>query len=166
MARRRTHRRRHHSRRRIGAIKAGSAIKKVAGIAAGVFAGRLIVTKVASTMDPKIANAIPLVVGFFVPKFLKGDIGEGIGDGLIAAGTLGLLQNLNVVSGIGYASPGQSAFVRTGANMYNPHTARTVGAPQRYPTSTPQPGIMNRAVGTLNGMPRKTLTRLGALLEE
>lgn len=158
--RRHSSKRRHH---RVGAIHAGSAIKKVAGIAAGVFAGRLIATKLGATMNPKLTAAIPIVAGIFVPRFIKSDLGQGLGDGLIAVGTLGLLQQFNVVTGIGYITPGTAALNRTGHNMYNPATAKTVGAANRM--GAPRPGL-NRAVGTLNGIPKSTLTKLGALLEE
>ena len=168
---RKHHRRKTHHRRRVGASKGmGSAIKKIGGIAAGAFAARLVVTKLGATMNPKIANAIPIVLGVLVPRFIKSDIGQGIGDGLIAVGVLGELQQFNVVSGIGYMAPGVAALTHTGATGYNPETARTVGTRAGYRMGDPgtRPFI-NQAVGRVNGlgsMKKSTLTRLGALLED
>lgn len=157
MARRK---RRHHShrRRRVGATATGmkGALTKVAGIAAGVFIGRLATTKLAATLDPKIMGLVLVVGGVMVPRFIKSPIGQGIGDGLAATGVLSALQGFGVV---GYPAPGSYTTVRTGDNGYNPAMAKTVGA------GTPRQ-IMKSTVGMLNGIPKGTLQQIGALFEE
>lgn len=157
MARRK---RRHHShrRRRVGAATGmKGALTKVAGIAAGVFAGRLVTTKLAASLDPKIVGLVLVVGGVMVPRFIKSDIGQGIGDGLAATGVLSALQGFGV---IGYPAPGSYTTVRTGENGYNPAMAKTVGAggPRQ---------IMKSTVGSaLNGIPKNQLNIIGALFEE
>jgi hypothetical protein len=160
MARRKHHRRR-HSRRRISGVSAKGALMKVAGIGAGIFAGRMLTTKLGATLNPKISGAIAIVAGIMLPKYLKSDLGSGVGDGLIAAGVLAELQSFNVLSGIG-ALPmtppvGQYAAITTG-NQYNSQTAKAVGADGRP--------IMRQAVGYLNGLPQRELNIIGALIEE
>jgi hypothetical protein len=153
-ARRRKHRT--HRRSRVGAVNMKSALMKVAGIGAGVFAGRLLQTKLAATLSPKILGAVTIVAGVMIPKYIKSDLGQGLGDGLISAGILSELQSFGVISGIGYVTPGTNALANTGANGYNGN-ARTVGAPRQ---------IMKSTVGHLNGVPMSELQKIGALFEE
>lgn len=92
MARRRkTHKRRRHSRR-MGAIgKAGI------GQALGIVAGAVIGKKVAGMLpigDERIKNAAVLAIGVFFPNLVKGDIGKALGNGMIAAGGAGLVGNI------------------------------------------------------------------------
>lgn len=157
-------RRSHHSRRRrsrVGAVNMKSALMKVAGIGAGVFAGRLIQTKLSATLSPAILGGVTIVAGVMIPKYIKSDLGQGLGDGLVASGILAELQNFGVISGIGYAPPGAYAMTATGANGYNANTAKTVGAP-----NYPQRQIMKSTVGYLNGVPNSELNKIGALFEE
>jgi hypothetical protein len=158
MARRK---RRHHStsrRRRVGAVNMKSALMKVAGIGAGVFAGRLLTTKLSATLSPAILGGVTILAGVMVPKYIKSDLGQGLGDGLVAVGVLAELQNFGLLSGIGYAPPGSNAAIRTGGNGYNPNTVKTVGANPRQ--------IMKSTVGYLNGIPPSELNKIGALFEE
>lgn len=156
---RRKHRRHSSRRRRVGAATGmKGALTKVAGIAAGVFAGRLVSTKLAASMDPKIVGLVLVVGGVMVPRFIKSDIGQGIGDGLSATGVLSVLTGFGVISGSNVLPPGQTATIRTGDNGYNAANARTVGAGPRQ--------IMKSTVGMLNGIPRGTLHQIGALFEE
>jgi hypothetical protein len=154
---RRVHHRSHRRRSRIGAVNMKSALMKVAGIGAGVFAGRLLQTKLAATLSPKILGAVTIVAGVLVPKYIKSDLGQGLGDGLISAGILSELQSFGVIAGIGYAPPGTTAMVNTGANGYT-GSARTVGGDGRQ--------IMKSTVGHLNGIPMGELQKIGALFEE
>lgn len=158
MARKR-HRRSHSRRRRVSGVGMKGVIVKVAGIGAGIFAGRLLQTKVAPTLSPKIKGALLIGLGYMVPKYLKGDFGNGLADGLMSAGILAELQSFNVIAGIGYANPGTSALTNTGGNGYNSRNASTVGADGR--------GILRSTVGNaLNGVNEMTSMALGALIEE
>lgn len=154
--------RRHHSRR-MGALNVKSALMDVAGIGAGIFAGRLLQTKLATTVSPKISGAVAIVAGIMLPKYMKSALGQGIGNGLIASGVLAELQSFGVVSGIGYAPPGSTILTATGANGYNPGSARTVG---RNAGLGDGRQIMKSTVGHLNGVPLSELHKIGALFEE
>lgn len=158
MARRKHHRRR-YSRRRISGVGAKGVLMKIAGVGVGIFAGRMITSKLGATVNPKIASAIPVIAGIFVPKYLRSDLGAGIGDGLIAAGVLGELQAFNVLSGIGAVPPpGAYANLNTAAgNNYDARTAKAVGDGRP---------IMRSTVGMMNGIPTGELMTIGALMEE
>ena len=158
MAKRKNHRRSHTRRRRVSGVGMKGVLVKVAGIGAGIFAGRLVSTKLTS-LNPKISGAIVIAAGVLLPKYLKGDFGSGMGDGLISAGVLAELQSFNVISGIGYATPGNSALTNTGANGYRPSTARTVGDAGR-------PIMRSTVGGALNGIPKSMMNAIGALYEE
>lgn len=167
MARRKSHRRRTH-RRRISGVNVKGVLSKVAGIGVGIFAGRMLTTKLGATMSPKITGAIAILAGAMLPKYMKSEIGQGIGDGLVAAGVLAELQSFNVITGIGAMPgsaqvPGMSANVSTG-NNYNARTARAVGYQQNIGGET-RP-IMRQAVGYMNGIPEDELRTIGALMEE
>lgn len=148
-------RRRTSRRRRVSGVSSnlGSAAKKIAGIAGGAFLARIVATKLAPTMNPKIIAGVTVVAGVFLPRFIKGEIGEGVGDGLTAVGVLALLQSLGVVSGIGSA-PRIPINTRL-PNGYNSATARTVGASGKP--------FLNRAVGNTKTN-RATAEMMGALL--
>lgn len=165
MARKKTHRRRSHTRRRISGVNAKGIISKVAGIGVGIFAGRMLTTKLGATLSPKISGAIAILAGAMLPRYMKSEIGAGIGDGLVAAGVLAELQSFNVIAGIGAIDlnniPGDYASISTG-NNYNSKKASAVGDPGRP--------IMRQAVGYMNGfnpgMSEQELRTIGALIEE
>lgn len=153
---RRKHRRHRTHRRRVGAASGLKGVAmQVAGIAAGVFVGRLATTKLASTVSPKISGLVLIVAGAYLPKFMKSQIGEGIGNGLVATGSLALLQNFGVITGIGAMPPGQAATTQT-SNVFAPgmKNMRVVGA------SRP---ALNTAI---SGLGKINVNRLGALMEE
>ena len=92
MARKRkSHKRRSSRRRRIGAVGKTN-IGAIAGLIAGAVAGRWVAK---SSMVPiendKIKNAAVVALGAFLPKFWKGEISKAIGNGMIAAGGVGLV---------------------------------------------------------------------------
>lgn len=161
MAHKKKHtRRRHTHRRRVsGTGSAKGVLMKVAGVGAGIFAGRMLTTKLGATMNPKISGAVAILAGVFIPKYLKSELGQGIGDGLVAAGVLAELQSFNVLAGIGAAPPpGAFAQLNTGSN-YNAKKAVTVGA-------SPGRSFVKASVGgsSMNGF--KELKMLGALMED
>lgn len=78
-------------RRRIGAVGKGN-LMSAAGIIAGAVAARMIVKKVLSNMDERIKNAAVVAIGaLVVPRFIKSDMGKALGNGMIAAGGVGLV---------------------------------------------------------------------------
>lgn len=148
----RTTRRRHH---RMGAVSAKGMATKVLSVAAGAFVGRTLqnmATKSLTTVSPKIVGLGVIVIGAMVPKFLKGDMGQGLGDGILAIGTISTLQQFGVISGIGYM-PGRVP-MRVNMGAYNPNSkaigkynpnARAVGANRPY--------VRSNVAGPMNMMP-------------
>jgi hypothetical protein len=61
----------------------------------------LVAKKVLPNVDEKIKNVGVVAVGFLLPKFMKSEIGKSIGNGMIAAGGLGLAASfLPAISGV------------------------------------------------------------------
>jgi hypothetical protein len=91
MAKKRHHKKKHTKRRsRIGAAPKGM-LTSILGIAAGAVVGRMVAKKLLPNVDEKIKNAGVIVLGAMVmPKVLKSDLGRAIGNGMIAAGGVGL----------------------------------------------------------------------------
>jgi hypothetical protein len=93
------HKRRRHSR--VGAIGKGGSLMSSIGIIAGAVAGRLVVKTVLPNTSDKIKNAGVLALGFVLPKFIKSDMGKSIGQGMIAAGGIGLVSSvLPAIAGV------------------------------------------------------------------
>ena len=101
MARRKKSRKVSRRRRRIGAIGKGFAMDAL-GLVAGAAAGRILTSsgKILPNLDPKLKSAAVVAIGAFFPKFVKGALGKSIGDGMVAAGGLGLLQATNILGAI------------------------------------------------------------------
>jgi len=125
-----TRRRRSH---RMGAVNLKSVGMKIAGIAAGAFADSLI-KKNFTTLDPKLVGVGEIGLGILLPRFIKGDIGEGLSDGLIASGTFNLLKSFKVISGVG-AMP-IPARVPLRNNAYSPNAPAIGAAGRPYLTDT------------------------------
>lgn len=89
------------SRRKVGAI-GKSFVMDALGLVAGAAAARVLTgsPKILPNLDPKLKSAGVIAIGAFFPKVLKGSLGKSIGDGMIAAGGLGLLQATNVLGAI------------------------------------------------------------------
>lgn len=89
-------------RRRIGAVGKNNLMSAV-GIIAGAVAARLVVKKVLPNMDERIKNAGVVAIGALVlPRFMKSDMGKAIGNGMIAAGGVGLVGSfLPALAGTG-----------------------------------------------------------------
>ena len=100
MAKRKTHRRKTGHHRRMSGVK-GGAIMEVIAIAGGAIAAKFIIKSLAGKMNDKMLNGIVLAGGVFLPKFVKGDFGKGLGAGMIAAGSVGMLNSFGVLQGIG-----------------------------------------------------------------
>ena len=100
MAKRRKKAHTKRRRSRVGAVPKGSIMASV-GLIAGAVAGRLVVKNVLPNMDDKIKNVGVVAVGFLLPKFMKSEMGKSIGNGMIAAGGLGLAGSfLPAIAGV------------------------------------------------------------------
>jgi hypothetical protein len=79
-----------------------SFLMDAAGLVAGAVGARILTSspKILPNLDPKIKSAGVIALGVFFPKFVKGSLGKSIGDGMVAAGGLGLLQATNVLGAI------------------------------------------------------------------
>ncbi len=148
-----THPARRRRSHRMGAVNLQSVGMKVAGIAVSAFADNL-ARKNFTSLSPKILAAAELVAGVMVPRFVKGPMGEGLSDGLIAVGTIGLLKQFSVISGVG-ATP-MPARVPLRRNAYPP------GAPAIGAAGRP---FLNENVGEMPFMDEEMMT-MGALLYE
>lgn len=106
MARRKTHHKKHTTRRRkrshmsgIGGMGEG-----ILAVAAGVVAGKAITKFAGASLNPKIMAAAQIAGGIFLPKMVKGNFGQGMGAGLIANGTGQLMSSMGILSGLGMDS--------------------------------------------------------------
>jgi hypothetical protein len=85
--------------RRMGAVK--NQLMDAVTLTAGAVAGTIVASKLFPNIDEKIKNAAVIGIGaFLMPKVLKGAIGQNLGNGMIAAGGLGLLKSFNVIGAV------------------------------------------------------------------
>ena len=95
-----------YRRRRMSGVGAmGSQITGALYTIAGAVAAGAVTKFLPATMNEKLKAAVPVVVGIMLPKYLKGNVGAGIGAGMVATGGLKLVQSFGILSGIagGYA---------------------------------------------------------------
>ena len=122
MARKKTHKKpvQHRRRRRMGGIGAvkGSAMTAVYAVA-GAAAAQLLGKVLPSTLDSRITAAAPVVIGLFLPKVIKGPVGQGLATGMIAVGGLKLVQSFGVLNGIGNLAANVDYSVPLVGAMYN-----------------------------------------------
>lgn len=153
MATKKSKKRRHpkaRRRHRMGDINVRSVGLRVAGIAVSAFADNL-ARKNFTSLSPLTLGVIEVGAGVLVPKFIKSDLGVGIGDGLVAVGTIALLKNFNVISGVGaVTNHGKKVPIRM--NGYNPNAPAVGAAGRPYLTQT------------VGGMPSMEQQMMGALL--
>lgn len=95
---------RRRSGRKMGAIGKGF-IMDAAGLVVGAAAARVLTSspKILPNIDAKLKSAGVIAIGAFFPKLLKGSFGKSVGDGMVAAGGLGLLQATNILGAIDQA---------------------------------------------------------------
>lgn len=107
--RRRSSPKRHTKKRRsMGAVKKRKeSIARLGGLVGGAVATGMInkyvtpmLAKSIGEHTPKVLAALEIAVGYFLPAYVKGELVAGIGDGMIAAGGLGLLKEFGVINGI------------------------------------------------------------------
>jgi len=107
MARRKRATKRRTSRRRMSGVGAmGSQVTNAVYTIAGAVAAGAVAKFLPATMNDKLKAAVPVVVGIMLPKYLKGNIGAGIGAGMVAAGGLKLVQSFGILAGVGGAYSG------------------------------------------------------------
>jgi len=180
--RRRAKKTSHRRRRRVGAFGSGKIdFKKMAtrliGVAGGAFLARTLnnmVVKSAPSTDQKLIGGGDMVLGILIPKFIKNELGQGMGDGLLAIGSLTALQAFGAISGIG-ALPMRVPSRVIGAGD-RPFLSRMVGATSRpimrtmvgAATAGPKP-FMHKAMGSayaeMERMNRAGMGRLGRIGE-
>ena len=133
--RRKSYKKKHAPRRRrkmsgIGAV--GSTAMSVAYTIAGGVAAQL-VSKYVPVANEKIKAAIPVAVGLFLPKLVKGAAGQGLANGMIAVGGIKLVQSFGVLNGIGA--------VASDSNYSTPMIAATYNREGLVDTSYMTPSI-------------------------
>ena len=87
--------------RKMGAI-GKSFFMDAAGLVIGAAAARVLTSsqKILPKIDAKIKSAGVIAIGAFFPSIVKGAFGKSIGDGMVAAGGLGLLQATEILGAI------------------------------------------------------------------
>jgi hypothetical protein len=88
-------------RRMSGKGKVGGTASTVLYTVAGAAAAQLVGKVLPATFNEKIKAAVPVAVGLFLPRFVKGATGQGLAAGMIAVGGLKLIQSFGVLNGIG-----------------------------------------------------------------
>lgn len=163
MARRRKAHRKHRSRRRVGAVNMKAVGTRILGIAGGAFLCRTVnnmAVKQFPTLGQSMIGIGDAIIGFLVPKFVKNPIGEGIGDAFLTIGSLTVMQDYGVITGIG-AMPRRIPTRVVGA-LPSSYVSRTVGASPR-PFLSKGVGARGSAYNRMETNNRKAAGRLGSL---
>ncbi len=102
MAKRKTHKPKTRRRRvsGVGAINATNLIQTIGATLAGVAAAGYLNKLALSGRSNLIQAAVPIGIGVFLPKFLKGQAGQFAGAGFVAYGGSKFLQNMGL-AGLG-----------------------------------------------------------------
>ena len=143
MARRKTRAKKSQrkSRRRGGMSGIGGGIASVAYLAGGAVLAQVLVQKLIAPMTTSqsattqgiINGAVPIALGMFTPKFIKGDVGAKLGAGMIATGALNLVKVTGIIGGIG-------------ADYYMNKPVRNIAGYQGASAGTYIAGIRNAAI--------------------
>lgn len=104
MRRRKAAKKSSRRRRMSGIGKVGGAASSVLYTVAGAAAAQLVGRFLPAATNDKIKAAVPVAVGLFLPKFVKGAAGQSLAAGMIAVGGLKLVQSFGVLNGIGAVS--------------------------------------------------------------
>jgi hypothetical protein len=105
MARKRktTRRKTTHRRRKMsgmGKLDAGNILSTVGGIAAGTLVAGLLVKKLLSTQNELVQAIVPVAAGIATPMFVKSNLGQMAGAGMVGYGVAKLLAKYNL-AGVG-----------------------------------------------------------------
>lgn len=90
-------------------------------------------TSQSATTQGLINGAVPIALGIFTPKFIKGDVGAKLGAGMIATGGLNLVKVSGLLNGIG-------------AGYYMNKPVRNIAGYQGSSAGTYIAGIRNAAI--------------------
>ena len=102
MAKRRSSKKRTSRRKRSSSMSGMKGnVGFIVSSVAGAVIGKMVQSKLSSKVNPKILAGGQIALGLFLPKFIKSDIGKGIGTGMIVNGGVTMLQEFNVLSGMG-----------------------------------------------------------------
>jgi hypothetical protein len=85
-------------KRRMGAA-GGFNIGEPLGTAAGAILGTYVINGPMQTTS--YVNIGAIAVGLIIPRFSKSPVVQAVGNGLVAAGAVSIMQNANVISGMG-----------------------------------------------------------------
>jgi hypothetical protein len=129
------------TRRRSGMSGIGGGIASAAYVVGGAVLAQVLVQKLIAPMTSSqsattqgiINGAVPIALGIFTPKFIKGDVGAKLGTGMIAAGGLNLVKVSGLLSGIG-------------AGYYSNMPVRNIAGYQGASAGTYIAGIRNAAI--------------------
>jgi hypothetical protein len=84
-------------RRRVGAVRKGGNVGTALQVLAGAVAARVVINSTSGILrNDMLRSAAPAVVGFLLPRFIKGPIGQNIGTGMIVGSGLSLASKLNL----------------------------------------------------------------------
>lgn len=100
MARRRTKKRTTTHRRRSRMSGMGGSMETILGVVGGVVAGKAITKFLPTTISPTLLALGQIGVGIFLPKMVKGNLGTGLGYGLVANGASSALTSFSILSGV------------------------------------------------------------------
>lgn len=95
----------HHTRRRkrhssgMGAVAEG--VTTLGGLLAGAIAGKVIASKLLTSVDTKITSLGQVAVGFVLPRFAKSKFMHAVGQGMIVNGGMSALSAYGILSGVG-----------------------------------------------------------------
>ena len=139
MAKKKHHVKRHHTRRRgrMGAVNPSlmNAAYAIAGGAVAQVLGNVLDTNLpattAQTTKDYIKAGAPIVVGFFLPKLIKSEMGKMAGLGMMTVGGLKLIQATGVLHGIAggpdfYHAPMLAAAMQSDAGYNAPMLAGNI----------------------------------------
>jgi hypothetical protein len=97
MAKRKTKRSAPKKKRRMGAA-GGFSIGEPLGTAAGAILGTYVINGPMQTTS--YVNIGAIAVGLIIPRFSKSAIVQAVGNGLVAAGAVSIMQNASVINGV------------------------------------------------------------------
>lgn len=112
----------HRRRRRVsGAGDMMGMVEKAGGLILGGVAARELNTLAVKFFpslgsSPMLSGAIQVLIGYFLPKFVKGPFFAYVGDGMIATGGMVLIVSTGLISGLG--AIGDIASYRIGGTPY------------------------------------------------
>jgi hypothetical protein len=84
----------------MGKLDAGNILSTVGGIAAGTLVAGLLVKKLLSTQNELVQAIVPVAAGIATPMFVKTNLGQMAGAGMVGYGVAKLLAKYNL-AGVG-----------------------------------------------------------------